>query len=205
MRHIKVLMVLVALIVSFFLAVEVDAGGRKQKIPAPVPQTGQTDFYYSGDDGDLQAGVPWPVPRFVDNANGTVTDKLTGLIWLKDANCFGPRTWADALDVSSTLASGVCNLTDDSQTGDWRLPNIKELQSLIHYGVADPALPNTNGTEQWVEGDPFTGVLPSGYYWASSTVAGSGDAYTLYTGAGFVGQLSKLHFGYFVWPVRGGN
>ena len=33
---------------------------------APVPQTGQTEFYHSGDDGDLQMGVPWPTPRFTD-------------------------------------------------------------------------------------------------------------------------------------------
>ena len=62
-----------------------------------VPQTGQTKCYDNvgqeidcedtGQDGDFQAGVEWPVPRFTDNADGTVTDNLTGLIWLKNANC----------------------------------------------------------------------------------------------------------------------
>ena len=109
------------------------------------------------------------------------------------------------------MASPACGLTDGSVAGDWRLPNIKELHSLIHYGVANPALPNTNGTEQWVEGDPFTGVLcnpggcAQGYYWSSTTVPVSGDAYYLYLGGGFLGELSKLHYGYYVWPVRGGN
>ena len=30
---------------------------------------------------------PWPSPRFIDNLDGTVTDDLTGLMWLKDTNC----------------------------------------------------------------------------------------------------------------------
>ena len=61
---------------------------------APVPKTGQTISYGTRDDGDLQKGVAWPTPRFTDNNNGTVTDKLTGLIWMKNANAFGVRTWA---------------------------------------------------------------------------------------------------------------
>ena len=39
-----------------------------------------------------QYGVAWPVSvptRFTDHGNGTVTDKLTGLMWLMDAGCFG--------------------------------------------------------------------------------------------------------------------
>jgi len=41
---------------------------------AAVPQTGQTQSYSAGDDGDLQVGKPWPDPRFTDNGDGTVTD-----------------------------------------------------------------------------------------------------------------------------------
>ena len=55
--------------------------------PAMVPKTGQTTGYATGDDGALQKGVAWPNPRFTDNGDGTVTDNLTGLIWLKNANC----------------------------------------------------------------------------------------------------------------------
>ena len=36
----------------------------------------------------IQVGVPWPNPRFTDNGDGTVTDNLTGLIWLKNATPF---------------------------------------------------------------------------------------------------------------------
>ena len=173
---------------------------------APVPQTGQTESYYPGDDGYLEKGIDSPQPRFTDNANGTVTDNLTGLIWLKDPNRLGKWTWSGALDVCNGLGDDDVNLTDGSFSGDWRLPNIRELQSLIHYGFNDPALPNTNGTGKWSEGDPFIGVQCNvtycGYYWSSTTATGSGDAFYMYLGGGFVGGLSKNHYGYFVWPVR---
>ena len=55
--------------------------------PSPVPQTGQTSMNTLFDDGYYQKGMVWPAPRFTDNSDGTVTDNLTGLIWLKDANC----------------------------------------------------------------------------------------------------------------------
>ena len=136
----------------------------KKKNYAPVEKTGQTTSYAAGDDGDLEKGVTWPSPRFTDNTNGTVTDNLTGLIWLKNANCFGTRTWADALSDCNSLASGSYGLSDGSVAGDWRLPNVKELQSLIHYGVYGPALPNTLGTGQWSESDPFTNVQSYSYW-----------------------------------------
>jgi hypothetical protein len=104
---------------------------------AGVPKTGQTVTYATGDDGDLQKGTSWPNPRFTDNGDGTVTDNLTGLIWLKNANCFGDRTWADALTDSGGLADGSCALTDGSSAGDWHLPNVRELHSLISYGWED--------------------------------------------------------------------
>lgn len=113
---------------------------------APVPKTGMTTSEGTGDDGDLERGVTWPNPRFLDNLDGTIKDNLTGLIWLKNANCFGQRTWSQALSDCNGLASGQCDLTDSSNVGDWRLPNIKEMQSLIHFGYINPSVPNTAGT-----------------------------------------------------------
>ena len=110
---------------------------------APVEKTGQTTPYATGDDGYLEKGVEWPSPRFTDNADGTVTDNLTGLIWLKDAGCFGLETWQDALSACNGLASGSCGLSDGSIAGDWRLPNIKEIQSLVDFG-SSPALPTSH-------------------------------------------------------------
>jgi len=114
-----------------------------------LPQTGQTKCYDSagneiacagtGQDGDIRAGVASPVPRFTDNGNGTVTDNLTGLIWLKNANCFDAQTWPNALNATNTLNSGECGLSDGTVAGDWRLPNVNELESLVNAGEADQA------------------------------------------------------------------
>ena len=90
---------------------------------AAVEKTGQTTSYATGDDGDLETGVVWPSPRFTDNSDGTVTDNLTGLIWLQDADAGdGTETWANALSICNSLATGQQGLSDGSSAGDWRLP-----------------------------------------------------------------------------------
>ena len=65
----------------------VPLNGGESEFPGQVMKTGQTTSYATGDDGDLEAGVAWPIPRFKDNNDGTILDTLTGLIWLKNANC----------------------------------------------------------------------------------------------------------------------
>jgi hypothetical protein len=102
---------------------------------APVEKTGQTVSYATGDDGDLQKGVAWPIPRFFGYKQGIVKDNLTGLIWMKNANCFETKTWEYALMDCNTLAHGQCGLKDGSQPGDWRLANRKELESLLHLFI----------------------------------------------------------------------
>jgi hypothetical protein len=199
-----------------------------------VPQTGQTICYDTGgveivcttnigpgQDGDLQRGVPWPGPRFTVNESspgvpdGTVTDNLTGLIWLANANCAAARMdWATALAYSRALFDGCtncggtnsdCGLQDGSMAGQWRLPNARELHSLAHYGVAGPAVPNTAGTGRWEEGDPFSGVQ-SDDYWSSTSDAGLPTyAWFVNFALGLVGSDDKEIRVYFVWPVRGGQ
>ena len=136
---------------------------------SPVPKTGQTKCYETGDpadeipcggtgqDGDLQRGFSSPNPRFTDNGNGTVTDNLTGLMWLKNANVPNAgRNWATALsDVVQLNTNGTMNGNNAGDTSnggshqtDWRLPNVRELFSLIDFGQFNPALPS---------GHPFTG------------------------------------------------
>src|SRR5262245_54288763 len=73
--------------------------------------------------------------RYVDCGNGTVTDTVTGLIWLKDADCFGVKMYAEANQAAAQLADGQCRLTDGSQPGDWRLPTFGEWKVMIAVAV----------------------------------------------------------------------
>ncbi len=169
-----------------------DLAGQRSR-PA---KTGQTASSATGDDGALQRGVAWPSPRFTDNGNGTVTDNLTGLIWLQNnANCFGLQSWANALSAANTLNSGECGLSDGSAEGAWRLPNVREQQSLIDYGQRYPALPS---------GHPFTGVQTY-FYWSSSSYANY-PPYAWYVdlGDGVVTYDDKAN-SFYIWPVRGGQ
>jgi len=76
--------------------------------PAPTPKTGQTFSYYARDDGALQPGVAWPSTRFTNTGDGTVTDNLTGLVWLKNPGCYTAQSWNAALGSANTLADGIC-------------------------------------------------------------------------------------------------
>jgi hypothetical protein len=172
---------------------------------APVAKTGQTESYAAGDDGDSDKGMVWPTPRFTDNSNGTVTDNLTGLIWLKNANCpNGEIMWSDALTFANSLydgwtgdgSGGDCGLSDGSSASEWRLSNVRELHSLIDFGNHNPALPS---------GHPFTGVQQN-YYWSSTTYAGAaGTAWDVHIYHGYVLSSNKNSTIHYVWPVRGGQ
>jgi hypothetical protein len=144
-----------------------------------------------------RTSLPWNSswgPGFTEHGDGTVTDNLTGLIWLKNANCFGLRTWTQALSDANGLASGSCGLTDGSSAGDWRLPNINELRSLIDPDTK-PAIPSVH---------PFWGVQ-SYYYWSSTTYANDTDrAWDVHLDDGYVNICNKTGTDY-VWPVRGGQ
>jgi hypothetical protein len=201
-----------------------------------VPKTGQTGCWDefgttiscagTGQDGEYQLGVlpeqvpnpgtttgaytvyGWTGTRFTDNGDGTVSDNLTGLVWLKDANCAGASTyWLRALSYSNALfdgctncfgTTGDCGLSDGSSAGDWRLPNANELHSLIDLTQNDPALP---------PGHPFTGVQISGFYWSSTTTGPGGYSFAILTWMGDGSVVSGLKDlpSRWVWPVRSGN
>jgi len=176
---------------------------------ASVEKTGQTTSSATGDDGDLEMGVDWPTPRFTNNMDGTVTDHLTGFMWLIDANCIEMRvpsfdndgtagdgrvTWQHALDF-------IAGINDSTywQCGagynDWRLPNRYELESLLDMSNYNPPLPS---------GHPFISVQTD-YYWSgTSTASLSYVAWYVNLTSGYV-DGSNMSFDYYVWPVRGGN
>jgi len=152
-----------------------------------LPRTGQTISYATGDDGDLEMGVAWPDPRFTDNGD-TITDNLTGLMWDKTGNRFGPSVWAEALTDCNSLSLGGYS--------DWRLPNVSELRSLINAGQAD--------TATWLNGQGFSNVQAD-YHWSSTTYATNTTyAWFVSMSTGYVLNLSKAVSNY-VLAVRGGQ
>ncbi|MBF0627326.1 MAG: DUF1566 domain-containing protein [Magnetococcales bacterium] len=183
-RTLSVFLVLIGLMIQ---------NGWAEEGNAPVPKTGQTQPYHNNDDGDLETGVAWPTPRFSEHDDGTVTDELTGLVWMKNANCWGNQLWNQALDTIAGLNAGSqhCSGYTGNHT-DWRLPNIEELESLVDLSQRYPALPS---------GHPFSGVQSYNYW--SATTAGSTGAWYVYLSLGYVGSNYTYAYDY-VWPVRGG-
>ena len=160
-----------------------------------IPNTG------TGQDGELEIGVEFPVPRFIDNGDETVIDCLTGFMWTKDACLAGSTSWQGALNYIDAMNLGTY---PNFGYTDWRLPNIRELESLIDFQQFNPAL---------TTGNPFSDVYSDLYwddygyynyifYWSSTSfdnmwawVAGMG------TGSRYSGVTKDSSF--FFWPVRG--
>ena len=170
---------------------------------AGIPKTGQTNLYLAGDDGTYQKGMVWPNPRFtVGNglASNCVLDNLSGLMWLRNPIATA-RDWTNAV--------AYCNALDGAEGRgghlDWRLPNKRELESLVEYRDSGPALPDTTGAGHWKEGDPFTGIQPSDSYWSSTAYAAlDGAVWTLNLYDGSFGNVN-ISTQRYAWPVRDGQ
>ena len=163
-------------------------------------KTGWETSYATRDDGALQLGGTWPNPRFTVQADtNCVLDNMTGLIWARNANYFGATNWGAAITNCNNMSYG-------SQT-DWRLPNYKEMASLIDFGQVSPTLCNTAGTSKWSANDPFTNVRTNavglGDYWTSTAVNNLSNNFwtvSLLTGV----LTSRARAGnFYQFPVRG--
>lgn len=126
----------------------------------PLPgQTEDKQFYVM-----YVRGEDYGVNDFIDNTNGTITDNATGLMWMKNDSNEG-MNWEDALQYAE--ASTFADYTD------WRLPNVKELQSIVDYTrspsttdspAIDPLFNCTTITDEGGDDDyPF--------YWSGTTHA----------------------------------
>ncbi|MBF0416195.1 MAG: DUF1566 domain-containing protein [Magnetococcales bacterium] len=134
-----------------------------------------------------------PGSQLLDNGNGTVTDRLTGLIWLKNANCFGTQNWDAATASAAALANGQCGLTDSSVASNWRLPTIMELKKL-----------QDNTWPVQTTNHPFTGVQNYVYWSSTPDAVGTTNAWVVSLYSGDVNNYDKM-VTYYVWPVRGGQ
>lgn len=146
------------------------------------------DCIGTGQDAEFRLGRAWPEPRF--EAQGElILDLATGLTWTRDANPLDfPATWTEALEFVRRMNAGAAY----GHT-DWRMPNRRELRSLISHAARKPALPASH---------PFQGVF-LGWYWTCTTSA-MATAYAWYVhmegGRMFYGRKDQYCL---LWPVRG--
>lgn len=123
----------------------------------------------SGQDGEYQAGVSMPSPRFTDNTDGTLTDNLTGLIWCKMGAVAASVNFADAVSNAALASDGLYGLSDGSVPGDWRVPNINELWSLFNYDYS-PSITNIEGNDSnGASGTASFDVQNNQLIWSSTT------------------------------------
>lgn len=149
--------------------------------------------------------------RFEVCGDGTVADTSTGLLWTKNANCLGALNWAAAITSSNGLGSGTCGLSDDSKPGDWHLPSIDELKSLISGPTVpiwrcadfDCTYPDPNGAvpAQWLNVQGFENVQTD-FYWSSTSW---GDVQCLNMAGGGEDNRDPIIRIQYTWPVRVGQ
>lgn len=116
----------------------------------PIFKTGAGS--YSGinplEDGATQRGVNWPTVRFTDNGDGTISDRMTGLMWFKDAKKISTTHNFDNAVLEAQNITGFCGYYD------WYLPNINEMRSLMNYGTIgydylSTIFNNCSHSEEW--------------------------------------------------------
>jgi hypothetical protein len=120
----------------------------------------------------------------------TAVDRRTGMMWSRPADSAGPPvTWQEALKTIKAM-----NRLTAGGYNDWRLPNIRELESLADMNSHSPAL---------LPDHPFDGVADG--YWSSTTsVYEPRYAWVLYTRDGAVGVGFKTKPDFHAWAVRRG-
>lgn len=118
-----------------------------------LPKTGQTTSYVSGDDGDLERGIAWPDPRFLNNGDGTITDRLTGLMWEQTPG-IDTAGWSSGISHAAGLTTGGYT--------NWRMPNRNEMFSLAYYKIGQRPY-------EWLNACGFVGLDGLKFYQSSTT------------------------------------
>ncbi len=130
-----------------------------------------------------------------DNENGTLTDIRTGLMWQQVWPSEYPIESPIGFDTSTTWDKAVeyCNGLSLAGFTDWRLPNIKELASMVQLNASPPS---------------FLPKIQADFYWSSTTGKSTKSAITINFGFGtdLSPEKTDTTYGkYYVIAVRGGN
>lgn len=123
-----------------------------------------------------------PTADFIDHGDGTVTHRKTGLMWKR---CVEPQTWSGGACTGSTLGytwqAALTHSTNNATLGhtDWRLPNRKELRSIVEYCGSDPAInqtifPSAVAEDFWTSTNAYNSA--ASVYFISSSHGGSSPA-----------------------------
>jgi len=120
----------------------------------------------------VRGNVDYGINNFIDNEDGTVTDNATGLMWQK-ADDGNYRDWEDALHYAENLAL--------ASYSDWRLPNAKELQSIVDYTrcpdiTNSPAIEPVFITTEITDPGGNSGQYP--YFWTSTSHLDGNNPYS---------------------------
>jgi hypothetical protein len=143
------------------------ADGRIKGYPASDGTVGNDKTFYAR---FVRGNPNYGVNHFIDNSDGTITDDTTGLMWAQSDSGSGME-WEDALAYAegSTLAG----------YDDWRLPNAKELQSLLDY-TRSPDTTGSAAIDALFDATQITneaGETDYGFYWSSTSfLRFTGDA-----------------------------
>ncbi len=138
--------------------------GRIKGYPttSPVPEDGQAKHYYVL---YVRGNTAYGTNQFVNNGNGTITDNASGLMWMQNDNGTGVL-WKDALSYAENLTYAGYS--------DWRLPDVKELQSIVDYSRS-PATTNSAAINAMFNCTQITnegGVADYPWYWSNTTFCG---------------------------------
>jgi hypothetical protein len=172
-------------------------------------QLGQDERFEVSNDGHEEESTPYDdtvkedlqrettqSTRFEENGDGTVTDTETGLMWTKDANLRGDTVlFHQAINYINGMKEG--KYPNFGYT-DWRLPTLRELQSLIEYAEF------TSKGHVLPSGHPFQKVQSLEFYNSTSPTYLSKPDHSWFVDGycRIVGHNVQSCFG-FVWPVRG--
>jgi hypothetical protein len=188
----------IVLVVTLAFGWAASSGAEADKLyeckkPQKFPATGQTTSYQASDDGDIKAGARL---QYTDKGN-TIIDHNTRLEWEKKTanNTNDSYSWFDAFVFINTLNSEPC-FADHC---DWRLPNVKELESIVDYGRSYPAI-DPIFTSSWDTTNPYYGA-----YWSSTTYDSWTDgAWGVNFNVGYTTFGDKMTPNFLVMAVRGG-